>query len=97
MQPAITEIAKKARPVFKKYGVKRAQIFGSFARGEARPDSDVDVLVVYRDHASLRDYVGLRQDLAENLARPVDVVSEGSVIPYFRDSIYRDLQPLYEG
>ncbi len=97
MQPTIEDIARKARPVFEKYGVKRAHIFGSFARGAARPDSDIDVLVVYRDHASLRDYVGLREMLTERLNRPVDVVSEGSIIPYFRDSIYRDLRPLYEG
>ena len=97
MQPTVTEIAQKAEPVFKKYGVKRARIFGSFARGEARPDSDVDFLVVYRDKASLYDLIGLREDLTESLNRPVDVVSEGAVIPYFRESINRDLQPLYEG
>lgn len=97
MNPTLEEISEKARPVFEKYGVKRARIFGSFARGEARPDSDVDFLVVYPERASLYDFIGLRQDLAERLERPVDVVSEGAVIPYFRDSIYRDLRPLYEG
>lgn len=97
MVPTLEEISEKARPVFKKYGVKRARIFGSYARGEARADSDVDFLVVHRERASLYDLIGLRQDLTEILDRSVDIVSEGNVIPYFHDSIYRDLQPLYEG
>ncbi len=96
MTPTLQEIREKATPVFKKYGVKRACIFGSFARGDARPDSDVDFLVEYLDHTSLWDLVGLREELAESLKRSVDIVSEGAVIPYFRDSIYRDVQPLYE-
>ncbi|KKW44931.1 MAG: Nucleotidyltransferase [Parcubacteria group bacterium GW2011_GWA2_56_21] len=93
---AIEEISEKAKPVFKKFGVKRARVFGSFARGEARPDSDIDLLVEYSKTLSLWDLVRLRDELAERLSRPVDVVSEGTVVPYFRDSIYRELQPLYE-
>jgi len=97
MIPTLEEIREKATPVFEKYGVKRAQIFGSFARGEARPDSDVDLLVTYRNRISLWDLIGLREDLAASLGRSADVVSESNVIPYFRDSIYHDLHPLYEG
>lgn len=97
MNPTLEEISEKARPVFEKYGVKRARIFGSFARGDARPDSDVDFLIACPDKTSLWDFIGLHQDLSESLNREVDVVSESNVIPYFRDSIYRDLQPLYEG
>ena len=95
MNPTIEEISEKARPVFEKYGVTRARIFGSFARGDARPDSDVDFLVSYGKTLSLWDYIGLRQDMEEKLGRKVDMVAEDRVIPYFKNSIYRDLKPFY--
>ena len=97
MTPTLEDIRGRAVSVFKKHGVKRARVFGSFARGEARSDSDIDLLVLCKDRTSLWDFIGLREDLTERLGRPVDVVSENNVIPYFRASIYRDLKPLYEG
>ncbi len=69
MNPTLKEISEKAQPVFEKYGVVRVRIFGPFARGDARPDSDVDFLVSYGKTLSLWDYVGFRQDLKERLGR----------------------------
>jgi uncharacterized protein len=53
----------------------RVRVFGSVARGEAEPDSDVDFLVDFDDKASLLDQVGLIQDLHELLGLVVDVLS----------------------
>ncbi len=47
------------------YGASNVRVFGSVARGEARPGSDVDFLVEFRDGASIFDAVGLWQDLTE--------------------------------
>lgn len=61
--------------------VSRVRVFGSVARGEARPDSDVDFLVDFEPDASLLDQVGLIQDLQELLGVGVDVISTGGLRP----------------
>jgi len=66
----------------------RVRVFGSVARGEARPDSDVDFLVDFDDEASLLDQVGLTRDLEELLGTRVDVVSVGGLLE--RDTAIRD-------
>ncbi len=97
MNNTIEEIAQTAKPVLEKYGVRYAGLFGSYARGDARPDSDVDILVSLGDaQICLWDLVGFRDELSERLRKPVDLVSDRAVIPYFRDYIYRDLKTIYE-
>ena len=66
-------------------------IFGSIARDEARPDSDVDVLVQFEEDASVFDLVGLADFLEENLNRKVDIVSVRAVREEIRPAIERDL------
>ena len=76
-----------------KYGIRRVRLFGSVARGEERPDSDV-VLVDFEPHRSLLDQVGFEQDLEELLGCRVDVVSEGGISPYLEAEILREAVPL---
>ncbi len=70
-----------------RHGARRIRIFGSVARGDARPDSDLDLLVVMEDGRSLLDLIGLGQDLEELLGRKVDVVSEGGLSVHLRDRV----------
>ncbi|HEX5270941.1 MAG TPA: nucleotidyltransferase family protein [Gemmataceae bacterium] len=78
----------------KQYGIRRVRIFGSVARGEERPESDVDVLVQFEPGRSLLDQVGFGQDLEELLGRRIDVVSEGGISPYLEAIILREAVPL---
>jgi predicted nucleotidyltransferase len=55
-------------------------VFGSVARGEDGPRSDIDFLVEFEPGSSLFDLMGLQDDLSELLGRPVDVVSEGALL-----------------
>jgi uncharacterized protein len=71
-------------------------IFGSFARGEATAESDVDVLVRFRRPKSLIPIVKLERELSAILGRKVDLLTEASLSPYLRPGITRDLQVLYE-
>ena len=65
-------------------------MFGSVARSEARPDSDVDFLVTFDKGRSLLDHAGLLLDLQELLGIDVDVVSERGINPRIRDLIIKE-------
>lgn len=77
-------------------GVAMVGLFGSFARGEQRPDSDIDLLVRFAQPVGLLTMISLEQELADALGRPVDLVTEASLKPQLRPSIMQDLRVLYE-
>jgi uncharacterized protein len=66
------------------------RIFGSVARGDDRPDSDVDFLVDVQRQWSLFDHIGLIQDLEDLLGRKVDLIPTHSIREYWRDRILRE-------
>ena len=81
-------IKKRALPILKKHAVKRAAIFGSFARGEAKVRSDVDLLIEYKTKdKSLFDLVDLKSELEETLDRKVDIITYSSIYSGIRKQI----------
>lgn len=70
------------------------RVFGSVARGDATPESDIDFLVTFRKGATLYDLSGLWQDLRELLGREVNVLSDGGLRDSFRQQIAGDVTPL---
>ena len=76
------------------HGALNVRVFGSRARGEARPDSDLDVLVTLTPGHSLLDLVAIKQDLEDLLGCAVDVVTEASISPYIRDNVLKEAVPL---
>lgn len=75
-------------------GARNLRVFGSVARGAARPGSDLDVLVELDKGRSLLDIVALKQDLEDILGLPVDVVTEAALSPYIRDEVIREATDL---
>lgn len=73
-----------------RHGARHLRIFGSVARGEDRPGSDVDVLVSMDSGRDLLDLIALEQELAEALGRPVDVVTDDGLSPYLKERIQRE-------
>jgi len=77
-------------------GVRKLSVFGSFARGEQRADSDIDLIVEFSKPKGLLGLLELENQLSDLLGRKVDLLTEQSVSPYIRDSIRRDLRVLFD-
>lgn len=75
-------------------GASNVRLFGSEARGEAGPDSDVDLLVDMAPGRSLLDLIGMTLDIEDLLGRRVDVVTEGGLNPRLRNKILAEARPL---
>jgi len=77
-----------------KHGASNVRVFGSVARGEAGPESDVDLLVELEPGRSLLDHVALLQDLEDILCLKVDVVNEKALHDRIRDRVLREAAPI---
>ena|SRR3989344_623874 len=93
----ISEVKEKISPVLREYGVKKASVFGSVSRGDARPDSDVDLLVELGSRPmGIYRCMQLREDLAKKLGKDVDLVSEGYINKFLEPYIRPELKTIYE-
>ena len=90
----VAEIKKLIIPVLKEYGVKRAALFGSVARGEARKTSDVDILVEIEKSIGLFEFVGMKQDLEKALGKKVDLVEYKTIKPAIKESVLGNQVPI---
>ena len=97
----LPELQSLLTPIFKKYQVKRAFLFGSYARGEATPESDVDIRVEKGDNDCLKSLIqstGMWQDLTETIGKEVDLLTCLPSKKYdrpFYDNILRDEVLIY--
>ena len=92
-------MTRKIAEYFKTQPVVKAWLFGSFARGEEGPDSDVDILFVPDRSGkpfTLFTMGGMYMELRELLGREVDLVEEGSLRPYAAKTAERDKKLIYE-
>lgn len=90
----IEEIKKKILPILKKYGIKKSGVFGSIVRGEAREDSDIDILVEIEGRMSLLDFAGLKLELEEALGRKVDLGEYSVIKPIIKEQILSEEVPI---
>src|SRR5216684_1075681 len=90
MQNPINEQREKILQIAARYGARNVRLFGSTARGDSRPDSDVDLLVDLEPDRSLFDLGGLLVELRELLGCEVDVVTEKGLRPRIREQVLRE-------
>ena len=98
MNDLIDQHRKEVEALCQRYGVKSLALFGSAARGELLPDSDVDLLIEFKPDSpvGLLDYQDIQNELEAIFGRPVDLASKGILRnPYRRRTILRDLRTLY--
>ena len=101
---SIEEITEKVRPIAKKYNLKEVYLFGSYARGEAREDSDIDLLYIKKDNSmSLLTKYRMLSEFEESLGKKIDLVSAAALelnkeIPgtqTIEDNIEKDKEVLF--
>ena len=85
-----TEILRLAQ----QHGARNLRVFGSVARGEAGPQSDIDSIVELEKGRGLFDHIGLTQDLEDLLGRKVEVVTDRALHWYIRDRVLPEARPL---
>lgn len=90
------EIENKVVSILEKYNVKTIGIFGSYARGVQRPDSDLDILVNFKERKSLLTLVRIERELSEAIGVKVDLLTEQSVSPYLIDRIKSEMKVIYQ-
>jgi DNA polymerase beta domain protein region len=88
--------ASRLAELCRRYGISRLEVFGSVARGEQRPDSDVDLLYTLEGGRALGwEVEDLVESLTEVFHRPVDLVSRRSLHPMIRDRVMAEAETLY--
>jgi len=93
----LDEIRAKREEIYaiaRKHKAEKLWVFGSCARKEERPDSDVDFLVKFSDSAEFGSQVALGDDFNAYLGRKVDVVSDRGLSPYIGKFIRKDALPV---
>lgn len=86
---------KKLIEICRENDVSMLGVFGSAARGEATPQSDLDLLVKFSKRKGLLALVRLERILSDTLGMKVELLTEAAISPYIRDDILQDLQVLY--
>jgi uncharacterized protein len=90
MATTVPALVERVLPVLHRYGARRAGVFGSYARGQAGPESDLDLVVELPPGSSLLDLIGLEQDLSDELGLKVEATTYRALHPRLRDRVLQD-------
>ena len=85
--PLIRKQRENILKIAKAHGATNIKIFGSYARGDEQPGSDIDLLVELEPGRSLLDIIAIKHDIEDMINRRVDVVTAGALSPYIREEI----------
>lgn len=86
---SLEDIKQRIAPILRRHQVTRAAIFGSFAAGQPKQESDLDLLVEFDGEKSLLDLVALKLELEAALSREVDVLTYRALHPLIREKVLR--------
>ena len=91
----VAEIKNKITEVARQYGIHKAYLFGSYAKGDAGLDSDIDICIEKGKIRTLFELSGFCHDLEETLENKVDVITTNSLSDNFKEQIERDMILIY--
>lgn len=94
MREKIQNMRDKIDTIAKRYGVTSIHLFGSVARGDSTPDSDIDLLIELEPGRGLLDHAGFMVEMQNLLGVKVDVVTKGGLKDRFRDHVLNEAVPI---
>lgn len=92
----IEDIKKAIKETLKEYPVSRVSLFGSYARGEANEESDVDLIIEFTEEMGLFKKLGLKEELIEALSRNVDLIEIGDLDEEVKMNAFKEMICIYE-
>ena len=93
---ALSEIKNKISAVAQQYGIQKAYVFGSYARGDAVQDSDIDICIEKGEIRTLFKFSGFCQDMEEALGNKIDVLTTAGMSSDFRNKVEKEMILVYE-
>jgi uncharacterized protein len=85
------QLLKTIATKLRKQGAKQVAVFGSYARGEEKKSSDIDILVKFSKPKSLLEFVKIEQQLSEETGKKIDLLTESAISPYLIDRIKKEM------
>jgi len=92
---SIEEIKNKVSDTARQYGVKKVYLFGSYARGKAGSESDIDICIEKGNIQTLFELSGFYQELEETLGKKIDLVTTVGLSEEFKEQIEKDMVVIY--
>lgn len=89
------EMFRKIARLLEEQGAKKIAVFGSYVRGEEKPESDIDILVEFKERKSLLEFVRIERELSESIGKKVDLLTEKAISPYLIDRIKNEMEVIY--
>ena len=89
------KIFEKIAQALKNQGARKIAVFGSYVRGEEKPESDIDIIVEFSERKSLLEFVRIERELSELLGIKVDLLTEKAISPYLIDTISKEMEVIY--
>jgi predicted nucleotidyltransferase len=90
-QEVLKYLRENKKSFEKKYGVKKIYLFGSVARGEDKKNSDIDLMVEFRENATIFEYMEFEELIKKRFGKKVDLATMEMIKPLIMKSIQRDI------
>lgn len=94
--PRYVEIYKAIEPFIEDLGIKQIKVFGSYARGEENPKSDIDIIVDISKPIGIYQFIGMKQDISKSLNKKIDLFKPNNIEPLIKEKIMAEAVTIYD-
>ncbi|MDY0151917.1 MAG: nucleotidyltransferase family protein [Candidatus Cloacimonas sp.] len=92
----LKKVYKAIEPFIEEFGISQIRIFGSYARGEETPQSDIDIIVDIGKQIGIYQFIGLKQDIEATLNKNIDLFKPNTLEAFIKDQILAEAITIYE-
>jgi len=94
--PTVDDIRENISPYIQEYGIKKVGVFGSYARGQTKEASDIDLVFDFEKDFGIIELCRLKLDLEERLGKSVDIIEFSSIDPLIKENVLKEVVMIYE-